>query len=195
MPIEPSNELKILWQQQPVEGLTIQMEELRKKANGFQKTIHRRNLREYAAILLVGFFFSTIAFTGGNPIVRVGAGLIIVGSLYVGYQLFRKGSAKPVPGELGVTTCLDFHRRALEQQYELLRNVWPWYLAPLVPGLAISLGGNALALPNKVASLAVFVVGGTAVALVFVGIARWNARAASRLLVEIESLNKLRAAS
>jgi hypothetical protein len=168
------------------------IDELRTKAAKFQSSVHRRNLREYAGGILVIAFFVWFLFSSGNPIVRVGSGLIIMGSLYAGYQLFRKGSVKAVPAGMGLTNCLDFHRRSLERQHELLRSVWSWYLGPFLPGLAVFLLGGALASPNRMTGLAVFAISGTTMGLAFAWIARLNARAARLLQTEIDAVDRLR---
>jgi len=49
-------------------------------------------------------------------------------------QLYRKGSPTAMPSDIGSATCLEFFRSELVRQRDLLRNVWTWYLIPMVPG-------------------------------------------------------------
>jgi hypothetical protein len=55
--------------------------------------------------------------------------------------LHRSGSAEPVPARATADTCIAGYRRELERQRRLLRDVWLWYIAPFLPGLAIFLIG------------------------------------------------------
>jgi hypothetical protein len=47
-----------------------------------------------------------------------------------------------LPEDLGVTASIEFHRRELVRQRDMLRSVWRWYIAPIVPGLAVFLAGT-----------------------------------------------------
>jgi hypothetical protein len=38
---------------------------------------------------------------------------------------------------------VEFHRRELTRQRDLLRSVWRWYIAPIAPGLVIFSAGAA----------------------------------------------------
>jgi Flp pilus assembly protein TadB len=141
----PPDHFKNLWQSQNVEPIQMSLEELRRKAEEFQKTIRNRNLREYvaAAVVLVAFSWFLWRF----PLLRLGCILILAGTLYVMYQLHTKGSAKVVPEALALDNCLAFHKRELERQRDLLRDVWKWYLLPFVPGLFAIVADPLLRLP------------------------------------------------
>ena len=69
---------------------------------------------------------------------------MIAGALTVMFELHRRGSARTAPADLGLSTCIDFHRKSLERQRDALRTVWIWYLLPFVPGLAIFEIGSAI---------------------------------------------------
>ena len=53
----PPDDLKNLWQGQNVEATRMTLEEIRQKAAKFQKRIRNRNLREYAAAVVVFGWF------------------------------------------------------------------------------------------------------------------------------------------
>ena len=129
----PPDNLKNLWQNQNVEPIVMSLEELRRKAEEFQKRIRHRNLREYVASGVVLAIFSY--FLWRFPAMRLAGSLILAGTLYMMYHLHTKGAAKVVPESLALDTCLAFHQRELERQRDLLRDVWKWYLLPWVPGL------------------------------------------------------------
>src|ERR1035441_8091566 len=129
-----SNELRPddlgeVWRRQKLEHTQMTLDEIRAKARKFQRKILFRNFREYAAIAVVVVFFGA---TMGKytPLLRAAAGLMVAGGLYVAYQLHRRGSAKTLAGDLAPASCLDFHRRELERQRDLVLNVWSWYLGP-----------------------------------------------------------------
>jgi uncharacterized membrane protein YecN with MAPEG domain len=192
-----SNELRPddlgeVWRRQKVEHTQMTIDEIRAKARKFQRKILFRNFREYAAIALVVVFFGA---TMGKytPLMRAAAGLMIAGGLYVAYQLHRRGSAKTLAGDLAPASCLDFHRRELERQRDLVLNVWSWYLGPMIPGLAFMVVAAGLANPGHLKRVWLFVSAYSAVvALAFYLVARLNRRAAHRLQRRIDELDAMR---
>ncbi len=128
----PPDHLKTLWQSQRTEQVQMSLNEIRHKAQRFQIRIRNRNLREYVAAVFVFMAFSYFAWR--FPPMRLGCGLTLAGTLYVMYQLHTRGAAKTVPEAIALSACIDFHRRELERQRDLARDVWKWYLLPLVPG-------------------------------------------------------------
>jgi hypothetical protein len=163
--------------------LHIAPEELGARAREFQTGIRRRNIRESCGAVFVIGAFGFYIWRFENPVIRAGCSLIIAGALFLMHRLFTRGSSRSVPEESGVPGYLDFHRRELERQRDLLRGVWWWYLGPLVPGLVVFLlgmyHGSLLAV-----DLVLF-------AFVF-GIIGWlNQRAARKLQREIDALDEL----
>ena len=159
-----------------VEHTQMTLTEIREKARKFRRKILFRNLREYAAIAVVVAFFG---FSMGKspPFMRAGAWLCIAGVLYVAYQLHRRGSAKTMAADLAPASCLDFHRRELERQRDLLLGIWFWYLGPMIPGLALIVVGAGMANPGHLKHARVFLgLYSTAVALFFFQIGRASCR-------------------
>ena len=131
----PNPNMTELWQCQPVEGIKMSVEEIRKRATRFEKKIMWRNAREYvaggiAAALLTSFFIQS-----HDTLFRVACGLMIAGLAYMAYQLHCRASARRMPAELGAANSLQFHRNELERQMDFLRHIWSWYLGPIIPGL------------------------------------------------------------
>jgi Flp pilus assembly protein TadB len=124
--------LKTLWQNQHTEHVQMSLTEIRHNAQRFQRKIRNRNLREYVAAIFVFVVFSYFAWR--FPPMRLGCALTIAGTLYVMYQLYTRGAAKTVPEAVALSACIDFHRRELERQRDLAREVWTWYLLPIIPG-------------------------------------------------------------
>ncbi|MCU1233502.1 MAG: hypothetical protein JWP63_1469 [Candidatus Solibacter sp.] len=173
----PNDDPMKIWQEQPVEGTAISMDEIRRRAGRFEYRIRSRNKREYLGAAIVAIMFTFYLFHFSDWAIRVGSLLVLAGTAYVVAQLYRRSSPLALPGELGLTGSVEFYRRELVRQRDLLRSVWSWYLAPLVPGLLVISKG-------KIVTLAINV-------LVFGGVWWINQRAADRLTRQIEELDQL----
>ena len=108
--------------------------------------------------------------------------------IWIAIQLYRKGSIKSLPSDLEASSSLQFFRRELERQRDAVRNVWPWYLAPLVPGYVMFTIAYVVSFPRPVRWIGVgafdlFMV------LVFIGVWKMNLRAARCLQRSIDELN------
>jgi lipopolysaccharide export LptBFGC system permease protein LptF len=182
----PPDDLRNIWQNQSVEVNQMSLDQLRRKAEKFQKRIHNRNFTEYAAAV---FVVAAFVRSWRVPQLRLGSGLIIAATLYMVYQLHKRGAAKTVPAALGLGTCRDFHRQELERQRDLLRDIWKWYLLPFVPGLLAFVAVPAMQVPpDKWLRMAPFIL---MCAVVFFGIGRLNQRAAVRLQRQIDELDTI----
>lgn len=182
-----------VWQSQPTEGVRMSTEQLQAGATQFQRRIQRRNLREYLASAAVVLFFAYQFRHGGDPLACVGAALLIAGTLYVAWSLHAKGSSRSLPGDAGLMSLIEFQRRELVRQRDLLRSIWRWYLGPLVPGFALLIfafgRANPAHYPFMGLVIAVYVA---VVAAVFFGIAMLNKIAARRLQRQIDELDEAR---
>ena len=180
----PPDDLRRLWQGQNVEGTRMSLEEIRQKAAKFQKRIRNRNLREYGAAAVVFGWFGY--YVWWFPDVRLGSALILAATVYMVWQLHARGASKTVPEAMAVTPCVEFHRRELERQRDLLRDIWRWYLLPFVPGLAVFVWGSARHVEGgRWVNALPFLV----LCVVFFGfVGRVNRRAADRLQRQIDEL-------
>ena len=187
-----SGDMKHLWQSQPTEPPRIHPEELRKKMNKFERRIFWRNIREYAAGAVVVAIFGYYEWRFHSLLVRLGSGLIIAGTLYVMYQLHQRASTRPAPAHLGLSTCIEFHRKSLERQRDALRTVWSWYLLPFVPGLAVLVIGSIVNqwVAHRHLVINSFVSPAIMAAFFFV-VWKLNRWAAKRLQTQIDELDKL----
>ena len=183
----PPDNLNSLWQNHNVEPVHMSLEEVRQKAERFQKTIRHRNLREYVAAAFV--FVGSGYFIWRFPGLRLAVGLLLAGTIYVLYQLHTRGAAKTVPESLALDTCLEFHRRELERQRDLARDVWKWYLLPFVPGLLAVIAVPLLRLPPEkwISAWPVILLW----AAMFYAIWRLNKRGANKLQRQIDELNSM----
>jgi hypothetical protein len=180
-----------LWQNQKTEGVRMSVEQVRMEAGRFGRKISARNLREYVVavmgILCFGFCFSRIT----QVMARVGFGLLIVGLVYLVWHMLSKGSPGTMDETAGLSGWIEFRRRELVRQRDLLRSVWKWYIGPCVPGLAVLVVWFAYGNRSK----PIMVVGAAAYALVvaagFWWMARLNTKCADKLQREIDELDEL----
>jgi hypothetical protein len=191
-----ADDMKNLWQSQPTEPTKIRPEEFRRKMDKFERRIFWRNMREYAAGVVVIAIFWYFGLKLHGLLVRLGAGLIIAGALVVMFELHRRGSARTAPADLGLNTCIDFHRKSLQRQRDALRTVWTWYLLPCVPGLAVFEIGSAInqweAHPVGLEHFVLAsLISPAVVVAVFFGVWRLNQWAAGKLQNRIDELTAL----
>jgi hypothetical protein len=198
METNTGDDVKNLWKNQQVEPAHISLDELQKKAKKLEKRVLWRNLREYAASVIVMVCFGYYLWQFPSTMVRVGCVLVISGALLMVCMLHKKGASRTVPAEMAFRSCLDFHRTELERQRDLLRGVWTWYLLPFVPGMAVFLLGLfrwTMKLPHAPAHARVIIITfclmAAVCAIVFFAIGKLNQWAACKLQREIDALNGL----
>ena len=174
----------------------MSLADIHARSERFQSRIRNRNLIEYVAAGSVVAVFGWMIAPVPEPIVQVGAALIVLGALYVCWKLHQLGrAATRSEMDAGAQSWAAFHRAELTRQREALRTVWSWYLAPFVPGMLVFLAGVSFTEANPApfpARLGVFLASLTLMAAVFAVIWLLNARAARRLQREIEALDRAR---
>ncbi|MGO9094561.1 MAG: hypothetical protein ACLQGV_05005 [Bryobacteraceae bacterium] len=171
----------------------MSVEDIRRKAGSFQSKIFWRNAREYVTALAVVIFFGFQLFLTRDALMRAGYGVMIAGMMYLAWQLHRKGSSRSLPEEMGLASGLEFFRRELERQRDLVQSVWSWYLGPLIPGWVLLTAAMARANPGHLrqVGLALGILNLVA-ALAFVFVWKLNQRAAGSLQRLIDELDTLR---
>jgi len=184
------NDLKTLWKSQSTEAFTMPLPDIHRRAARFQRHIRLRNLLEYGAGLFVlgGFGCYIVQFTG--PLMRAGSVLVMLATLFVLFELHRRGAARQPPGPGLGAASLDFHRAELARQRDALREVWRWYVAPFIPGVAVFRWGVETELADSPA-FAHGMLANVCIALVFVAIALVNRWSASRLQRRLDELDAL----
>lgn len=183
--------MKEVWQSQKTEGVRMAVAEVQANAGKFQRGIKNRNLREYAAAVVVLVFCGFEIWRASDLLVRSGFLLMIAGVAYVAWQLHAKASSKALPEEAGLSSYVEFQRRELERQRDALKSVWRWYLAPLVPGIAVLLAAFGRANPGHSKFIwLVIAVEAVVFGAVFVGIAMLNSAAARKLQKQIDELDE-----
>jgi hypothetical protein len=185
---ELQNPVQKIWQEQPVEGIKMSAEVIHQRAAKFERRIRWRNRRESVGCLVVSGLFTYFLFDTHDVLFRVAYGLFIAAMIWIAIQLQRKGSVKSLPAGLEASSSLQFFRQELERQRDAVKNVWPWYLAPMVPGYVMLTIAYLVSFPHParwigVAAFDLFVV------LLFIGIWKMNQRAARCLQRSIDELN------
>ena len=181
-PDDPRN----LWQGQQVERINLTLDEVRRRAAHFERRIHRRNVREYlAGVLVIAVFSGQLWRAHGWHLAP--AVLSIAGTIYVMFQLYRRAGTRPLPAEAGLRGSIEFHRLELERQRAAALAVARWYLLPFLPGAVAVLvvtgidhGVNARLIGSGMFSV-----------LVFAGILALNKRGARRLDRKIQELKAM----
>lgn len=171
----------------------MSLADIHDRAERFQTRVRWRNWIEYGAGMLVAVIFGSIAIATPDWGMRAGAAVLIAGIVYVCWQLASRGSAvAKTEGQ----TWVEFHRTELVRQRAALSSVWRWYLAPLVPGVAVTILATTfspiasdLPLPARLATM---VMSFAWVAIVFGGVAWINALAVKKLDAEIAALDRAR---
>lgn len=131
------------WTSSPVEAGFTDPDALRTRATTFERTVRRRNLIEGAAgVLVIGLFVSgsVAAATVGEWALALAGALIVAGTAFILWHLFRSGSNLARRPEHDCRTHL---LNQLVRQRDLLRRVPQWYLAPLLPGICAVYGITA----------------------------------------------------
>src|ERR1039457_963450 len=103
MPNKPlPDDIRHVWQNQPLENKPMPKDEIRSKAQRFEKRVSRRNLREYIAGAVGIAIFTYYIFKFPNPVVRAGCALIIAGTLCVLLQIYKRATPGSLPAELAL---------------------------------------------------------------------------------------------
>ena len=198
---QDSSEFEKLWQSQTPESPRISPEDFRRRMHKFERKIFWRNLIEYVAGAIGIGTYGYYEWKFPGLLLRLGSGLVILGTLYVMYQLHRRASAEPSPADLGRSTYVEFHHRQLVRQRDALRGVWSWYLLPFIPGFAVFLAGHAQSAvdtarvaghPLSAVHVVRFVGGAVCFfAVLFGGIWLLNRWTANKLQAQIDDLDRL----
>lgn len=183
--MSPDQDARLLWREQTLPALqALPADELAAQSRRLQHTVGRRNRRETLAAGLVVVVFLAYAWIFPHWLTKLGALLTVAGAGVMLWQLRRRAPARPQPEALA-ENVLQFHRGELARQRDSLRAVWLWYVAPVVPGLLLFLGGRQIENGHWQPGVVVVVAG------VMAGVVGINRRAASRLQREIDALDEL----
>ena len=181
-----------IWTHQPQETFTMSLDDIRTHASSFQGRIAARNMREHIVGALLIVVFTGIAIVAEGTLARFGLLLTAAGVAFVMWQLHRQARGATIDEVCLVADWTRFHRTQLVRQRDALRNVWLWYLSPLVPGAALSWIAAVLGIVaegNIPSALTFGVLGPLVMGGVFGGVLWLNREAADALDAEIRKLD------
>ena len=162
--------------------------DIRSKALKFQTRIHRRNLREYIGIVVGTVIYCGFMWYLPGLLVKFGAALTLGGMYFSVYQIRRDGSAREVPVDSPPSACLEFHRRELTRQRDMLRRIGPWHIGPIIPGLVLFFVGTWIGNVDDFKQSLIVAASGILAAAVLWFVHWLNVRAANKLDQELETL-------
>lgn len=191
MPNKPTpNSPEELWQNQTEEETNMTLKDIRSKALRFQTKIRRRNLREYIGIVVGTVIYCGFMWYPSGPLFKLGAALTLAGMYFSVYQIRRDGSAREVPVDSPPRECLEFHRRELTRQRDMLRRVGPWHIGPMAPGLALLFVGSWIGNVRDLKDSLIVAASGVFAVAVLSFVYWLNVRAANKLEQELETLGQ-----
>lgn len=185
-PVSPQD----LWQSQTEEEMNMTLATIRSKALKLQTKIRRRNAREYVSLVLGVIVYGVFVWILPGVLTKIGAVLTLAGMCFSVYQIYRNGSSQEVPVDSSAGDCLEFHRRQLVRQRDMLRKVGPRQIGPVMPGFSVFFAGVWASEVDDMRSAIVMAITGVLAVFVF-GFIYWlNVRAANKLQQQIDSLGE-----
>ena len=130
-----TDDLQKLWHADAAAGSFTDPTRLEKRRTGFERTIRRRNLIEYAAgaLLLCLEVPAFVMFaTTGEPLMAGAMVLMLLGTLWVLWNMYRRASMERRRPE---EDCRSHLVAQYRRQADALRTVPMWYIGPLLPGV------------------------------------------------------------
>lgn len=113
-------------------------------SQAFDQKIRRRDWREGLAAAFVFLAFGVMAVLASSWVVRGGAALVMAGSVFIGWKLYRTRARHRTAAVSGqpVAEQLRSERDKVDAQIGLLENVLRWYIAPLAVGVVLVVAGD-----------------------------------------------------
>lgn len=179
---EHEPDIRRLWHDQPREEHTMSIDVIRSRAQRFEWKTRRWNRVTAALFVLVIPLEAWQVWREPELLERTGDLLTIAAFIYVMFRMRGRMFPESMPAGLGLTSSVDFYRQQLARQRDLAATPWE-FLAPFVPGVALSLLGRSLDRPPaQTAAVAAFGVA------LFLAVAWINRRTARKLQREIDDL-------
>lgn len=142
-------ELKQMWAEMPAkEDIKLNHQKFIIDVNAatqkFDNKIKWRNIIEILAGIFVIAAFSKMFFTSENYIVKFGAALVVIAAFYIIYKLLKvQNSRKPNGLYLSLKEQLIHRQAYLKKEQQLLKNIFYWYMLPLlIPLTIMTIGAN-----------------------------------------------------
>ena len=186
------NDTRIVWQNQKPEGIRMSAEEIRRKAVRFERKVFWENTLNYL-VGLVGVAFLSFLLAWHrfptNVLFRLAFGWVVVALLYVLWQLHQRSPFRRVPAEMGIVSCLAFHRKELERRRDYHRRYWRLVLVPMIPVWPVLMVAFVQLHPRHLGLLLAAVnVSAVFILLTFWGQSRWAAHMLQHQIDELDAI-------
>jgi len=108
--------------------------DFQQRSEVFLTEVRRSTMKLLFGVMLVAIVLLSVTGTADlhSASARVAGALIIVLTLYVILQVYRKGSIQAAPLEAAASADRDFYRTQLKRRREALHSVWWWYVGPML---------------------------------------------------------------
>jgi hypothetical protein len=184
----PPNDMKNIWQNQKPEGILMSAEEIHRKAVKFERRVFWENALNYFVGLAGVAFCCYLVLHGPSLLFRLGIGMIVAVMLYIVWQTHQRSPFRRVPAEVGIVSCLEFHRKELERRRDFHRRFLR-FLVPAIPAYVVLMVAFVQLHPRHLGwRLAVVNVVVALIVWTFWGQSQWYAR---KLQNQIDELNAL----
>jgi len=128
----PNDNLKITWQNQPMEASKMTLETIRQKASESRSKTRRELFGSIVMALIVVAISVFGILHGSNTGIRVVFVLAIVWALAGQILLHRGMWPASLPVEATISTGLEFYQQQIERQQNLVRRVLEWSFGPVI---------------------------------------------------------------
>jgi hypothetical protein len=140
----PKNDPRSVWQNQPTEPLKMSTDEMRRRAQRFQKDARSMTLLWLTLGLVLCVVFALSFFRAHETLPRIGWGLLSFWGVWAAYHAWRWIRPRDLPRDAPASTCLEFYRRELERRRHYTRHLWWRSGMPFcLMGIAIAVVGTA----------------------------------------------------
>jgi hypothetical protein len=125
---------RTIWQNQSMESFAMPLEEIRQRARELHAKTRKKLLGTLAGPIAVALFygFSLKEFPALRQTLNPLLGFALAWSLIGLYFLNRRMWSAVMPGDAGFTTGMEFCRREIERQRDILRRVLLWSFGPVL---------------------------------------------------------------
>lgn len=183
------DELKKLWQEQPLDGPSPSAEQLisamQNKTTGFRRVVIARDFGELVACVVVIIIFGFFYYRAQSPISRLGDLIVIGSSIFIGFRLvYTRRKTPPAPPGATLVESLRAELNAVRAQSRLLGSVAWWYLFPLGLGIMLCTWGS---LGNDVGGIVFNIIYSILVIALYVYIHRLNQKARAKQILPLEA--------
>jgi hypothetical protein len=134
-------ELKTMWKTQPVHSGPLSLDQIKRDAEAFHRTVVRQNRAGAAGAIAIMLIFGAYAWFLPDVVIRIGSGLVAAGALVALLTHRKLASTRGLPQDGVASTYVDYFRAELIRQRDGLRSVWLWGVAPFLPGTSLIVYG------------------------------------------------------